>query len=190
MYIEGNHDAQGDLKRDDITTLDLTEPNSITERGPSEAAGTSNYVKAVYDQSGENKLFYLWAFDTMITQCEGVKGWGCIEPPTIQWYREKSKELIDADGGKVLPGFAFIHIPLPEYLTMWSTSPVYGLRNEQVCCSSVNTGMFSAFKEMNNIFSVTCGHDHNNDFWGDYEGVRFHFGRKTGHGGYGPPYNM
>ena len=49
MYIEGNHDAQADLSRDEITTLDLGNPLSLTERGPAEAAGTSNYYKAVYD---------------------------------------------------------------------------------------------------------------------------------------------
>ena len=35
-----------------------------------------------------------------------------------------------------------------------------------------------------------CGHDHNNDYWGDHFGIKLHFGRKTGHGGYGPAFGM
>ena len=90
MYVEGNHDSQADLTRDEITALDMTDPFSITERGAVEAIGTSNYVKAVYDESGQKKLFYLWAFDSMSDWCEEVMGWGCVEMPTIRWYRKTS----------------------------------------------------------------------------------------------------
>ena len=38
--------------------------------------------------------------------------------------------------------------------------------------------------------AVFCGHDHNNDFWGDYNGIKLFYGRKTGYGGYGPPWYM
>ena len=125
----------------------------------------------------------------MIDNCEGITGWGCIESPTVDWYKATSKKLEEEDGKK-LPGFAFFHIPLPEYLRMWDAEPIYGVRNEEVCCSSVNTGVYSAFREEGNIVATFCGHDHNNDYWGDYHGIRLSFGRKTGHGGYGPPFYM
>ena len=91
----------------------------------------------------------------------------------------------------MLPGFAFLHIPLVEYLYMWQTKqPIFGERHEEVCCSSVNTNLFNSFKKYGNVQAVFCGHDHNNDYWGDYDGVRLHFGRKTGFGGYGPAKGM
>ena len=167
-------------------TLDV----SMTEKGPSEIHGTSNYVYPVYDEEGKNRLFYLWAFDSMSDNCEGVAGWGCVYPDSVEWFREKSKQLIEADGGKVLPGYGFFHIPLPEYLDMTNAMLHYGEKREDVCCSSVNTGLYSAFKEMDNIKAVFCGHDHNNDFWGHYYGIDLYFGRKTGHGGYGPKIGM
>ena len=52
----------------------------------------------------------------------------------------------------------------------------------------MNTGLYAAFKEMNNMKGVFCGHDHDNDFWGDYNGIALHYGRKTGFGGYGPKF--
>lgn len=65
----------------------------------------------------------------MSDDCAGVSGWGCIYPNQIAWYRDKTAELIKEDGKK-LPGFAFFHIPLPEYNEMWNLNTVYGWRNE------------------------------------------------------------
>ena len=90
MYIQGNHDALADLDRDEVATLDMSLDISLTEKGPAEIHGTSNYVKTVYDSTGENKMFYLWAFDSMSENCEGVKGWGCVYPDAVEWYRQKS----------------------------------------------------------------------------------------------------
>ncbi len=83
MYVQGNHDSEADLSRDNITSLDMSQQYSLTERAPNNTNGTSNYVKAVYDQSGTRKLFYLWSFDSMSNDCEGVTGWGCVYPNTV-----------------------------------------------------------------------------------------------------------
>jgi len=73
---------------------------------------------------------------------------------------------------------------------MTNAMNIHGIKNEDVCCFSVNTGLYSAFKEMENIKATFCGHDHNNDYFGEYYGIELHFGRKTGHGGYGPATGM
>ena len=73
---------------------------------------------------------------------------------------------------------------------MWNLNTIYGWRNEEVCCQSVDTGLYASFKILGNIEAVFCGHDHNNDFWGDYNGIKLFYGRKTGYGGYGPSWNM
>jgi hypothetical protein len=87
MYVMGNHDALADLNRDQVADLDMSLDISLTEKGPADVTGSSNYYKAVYDHKGENKLFYLWAFDSMTTDCEDVTGWGCVYPDAVQWYR-------------------------------------------------------------------------------------------------------
>jgi hypothetical protein len=35
----------------------------------------------------------------------------------------------------------------------------------QVCCFSVNTGLYAAWRELDEMVSCHVGHDHNNDFW-------------------------
>jgi len=80
MYVQGNHDSQADLDRDEVTAVDMTLDISLTEQGPLNINGSTNYVKPVYDNTGTKKLFYLWAFDSMSDNCEGVSGWGCVYP--------------------------------------------------------------------------------------------------------------
>ena len=36
MYVQGNHDSQADIGRDEVATLDMTLDISMTEKGPSE----------------------------------------------------------------------------------------------------------------------------------------------------------
>lgn len=67
---------------------------------------------------------------------------------------------------------------------------------EGLCCENMNTGIITAMKEMydyevvitsGNIVGVFAGHHHNDDFFMDYKGLVFGYGRKTGYGSYGPP---
>jgi 3',5'-cyclic AMP phosphodiesterase CpdA len=64
-----------------------------------------------------------------------------------------------------------------EYLTRVKTG---------ICCAALNTGLYAAMKEMNDIKALWVGHDHKNDFYGDFYGITLGYGRKTGYGGYGP----
>lgn len=122
----------------------------------------------------------------MSDNCQGVTGWGCVYPNQVEWYKKKSAELIAEDGGKIIAGYAFFHIPIPEFLDMWNLNDVYGNRHDTVSCQSVDTGLYSVMKDIGNIGTIIVGHDHQNDYWGDYNGIKLYFGRKTGYGGYGP----
>eukprot|EP00760_Papus_ankaliazontas_P009599 PhM_4_TR14107/c2_g1_i1/m.95402 len=96
-------------------------------------------------------------------------------------------ETLNKGRATPVPAMAVLHIPLPEYLNMFNHRDYYnvsGMSNETICCSSVNTGLFSAFKEMGDVTIVTVGHDHENDYIGNYNGVTLSYGRKTGYGGY------
>jgi len=82
----------------------------------------------------------------------------------------------------------FVHIPFYEYINLYNNDAVFGTIGENVCCQGMNTGLFSAMKEQNVAEWVSVGHDHNNDYYGNYEGINLAFGRKLGYGGYGPDY--
>ena len=79
-----------------------------------------------------------------------------------------------------------MHIPMYEYVELANDFSYHGHRGEDVCCWSVNTGLFSALREQPTVEWVSAGHDHNNDYFGTYYGIHLAFGRKTGYGAYGP----
>jgi hypothetical protein len=50
----------------------------------------------------------------------------------------------------------------------------------------LNTGLFAALKQDQIVEWVSAGHDHDNDYYGSYDGINLAYGRKTGYGSYGP----
>lgn len=188
-FALGNHDDEADLTRTEIVALDKTYPLSLTQQGPENIHGATNYYLFIYSSNVANVIpvAVLYIFDSSDNNCENVTGWGCVYPDQIKWYIETST-AITQKFGRIIPALAFFHIPVPEFMYMYNNITTYGLLEDTgVCCFSVNTGLFAAFKQMGDVISVHCGHDHDNDFYGIYNGIMLAYGRKTGYGGYGPP---
>ena len=187
IYAIGNHDAQADLTRREVGDLDTTHPYSLFQPGPDNITGVSNFVRQLYSSNDPSKVVTnFWVMDSNTEGCGSHKtGWGCIEPDQIQWYKEKSAELI-AKHGKTRD-MAFYHIPIPEVMAMMNEGAAYGNKYDTVCCPDVNTNFHSAIEEIGNIKYHHFGHDHSNDFRGVYGDQEFLYGRKTGYGCYGPP---
>lgn len=115
-YTLGNHDSEADLTRREIVTVDMTNPYSYTEMAADDLEGASTFVIPVYSSKNSYEVVMnLWFFDSNDYNCMGLKGYGCVGLNTIQWYREKSKELEKQQGRKI-PGVAFMHIAPPEYM--------------------------------------------------------------------------
>ncbi|CDW79940.1 UNKNOWN [Stylonychia lemnae] len=185
-YTCGNHDDQGDLTRDEISEVDRSYNLSLTQPNAANISHTFNYILPVYDYEGKNILFRLWFMDSGEDQdCMGVSGYDCVRPDQIEWFRSMNKAIPDDDPSKG-KGFLLVHIPLFEYINLYNNDLFYGARGEEVSCQALNTGLFAALKEQKTVEWVLVGHDHDNDFYGNYDGINLSFGRKTGHGSYGP----
>jgi hypothetical protein len=55
-----------------------------------------------------------------------------------------------------------------------------GLRLENECPASVNSGMFTAMLESRDVMGVFVGHDHNNDYLTSLYGIALGYGRFSG----------
>jgi len=170
-----------------IMQKDAANPHAISMDGPANIHGASNYVAPILGKDGKPAA-YVWLLESSDNNCQGVTGWGCVYPDQVEWFKNTSRQLIARDR-RVVPGVMFHHIPMEEALTAWNddTVEVNGSRQEAICCSSRNTGLFQAMKDIGNIWGVFFGHDHNNDYVALYDGIRIGYGRKSGHGGYGGP---
>ena len=99
--------------------------------------------------------------------------------------REEHSKIPDSDPSKHR-GILFVHIPFTEYMSLYNNLEFYGVKGEDVCCQALNTGVFAALVEQKIVDWVSVGHDHNNDYYGQVDGIWLAYGRKTGFGCYGP----
>jgi len=188
----GNHDdlASGHGgTREDLIKFDMSFPLSVSKQGPSSIHGVSNYAIEVWpgdlvESAVPAAFLYILDSGDSASSCGVSEGSGCIHPDQVQWYRQLSADYRNKFGVNV-PGFAFFHIPLQEYLDLWNGDRCFGYNNDSISCQALNCGIFSAFLEEGNVRAVFVGHNHGNDFCGNYAGIQLCYGRHTGYGGYG-----
>ncbi|MBD2866379.1 MULTISPECIES: metallophosphoesterase family protein [Paenibacillus] len=181
--VFGNHDAdKKDFDKEELMEAVLTRQHCFAKAGPSELHGLGNHALTVTarDGSAGGALFMLDS-----GQYDG-DDYEWIHTDQIQWY-VKTSEAMRHRWGRTIPALAFFHIPLPEYDTVWETGNCVGRKGEKVCSPKLNSGFFTAMVEQGDVMATFVGHDHVNDYCGEYRRIRLCYGLKTGYNGY--PHN-
>jgi len=169
-----------------VSELDRSYNLSLTQPNAGNISHAFNYMLPVYHGNGSDVAFRLWFLDSgEDTGCFGVRGYDCVRPDQIEWFRQAHYQIPATDPSKGR-GILFMHISIPEYTYLYNNMGFYGHRGETSYCQPLNTGLFGAMKEQKTVEWVTVGHDHNNDFHGNYDGINLAYGRKTGYACYGP----
>lgn len=163
-----------------------------------EMTGVGNYNLLVKDSSGVKDIFNLWFLDSNpYTPEEEGGGYGYVHEDQTKWYRQTSDILKEKNGGKPMPSLLFQHIAVPEVYEMFTEVPkstagsvrgngirsdkyyvinpdyIYqGSLNEGPCPPDVNHGQFDSWVEQGDIIGAFFGHDHVNDFAGEYKGIK------------------
>ncbi len=179
----GNHDAEGSLDAAGLLAVAQRFPTCLTEAGPGDLPGLGNQRLPVVDDSGQTQ-WMLTCLDSHGNAPPEVGGYAWIEEAQVAWYRRACAETA-RDLGQAPPGLVFLHIPLPEFASVWRTRPCRGRRLEAVCCPRRNSGLFAALRQCGEAVAVFAGHDHLNDYEGELGGVRLCYGRATGYNTYG-----
>jgi len=107
-----------------------------------------------------------------------------LKKDAIDWYDYQSQKIKEEQGTNA-HYLAFVHIPLPEFTELANNGEFYGVREEQIACPNINTGLFDHIKKNGDISGIFVGHDHKNNMAGWYEGVELVYGQKSGYGAYG-----
>jgi hypothetical protein len=102
----------------------------------------------------------------------------------VAWYKDTVTKIA-SDAGKQIPSFAFFHIPIPETIAaheQYALNPNNGsgTQVDPVRVQSLDTGFFSAVKDLGSTDALFYGHDHRNNTFIEYDNVLFCYGRKTG----------
>ncbi|UVI29482.1 metallophosphoesterase family protein [Paenibacillus spongiae] len=182
--VFGNHDDESDVTRHDLMAVMQEHSFCISEPGPQEIHGVGNFVLDIINPADGLPAASLYGFDSGAYAPARAGGYDWIRRSQIDWYAEHSSARAEK-AGFALPSLAFFHIPIPEYKDLWDFHTCYGSKFESVGSPKINSGLFTAFVEMNDVIGTFCGHDHINDYWGDLLGIRLCYGRASGYNTYG-----
>ncbi len=215
LITYGNHDEDArtalDEGWDKIRQLDYyrTFANNVNrptmsgcaERYGKNTACVGDMYLFLYDTEGDNPLYNIWAFDSNMYPPSGraisrpvpynglITGtnYDWIRPQQVAWYENTSKN-IERKYGQKINSLMFFHIPLLEWTNMTADSTRYGVvgtRGENECPGFVNTGLYAAALERGDVKGIFVGHDHSNDYVGNYHGIQLGYDASIGYQTYG-----
>lgn len=204
--VLGNHDQESTMTREELMSFISLMDYSVSQVNPvaedlsnlakegrmQDIDGFGNYNLRVYGAPGSHlanssilNLFFLDSGDRETVH--GVRTYGWIKESQLRWIRGVSQGPDHSDNAfppDKPPALAFFHIPIPEIRQLWNKD-IVGKFEEAVACSSVNSGVLETLVSMGDVKAVFIGHDHNNDFCGNLDGVWFCYGGGFGYHGYG-----
>ena len=152
--------------------------NCIFMEGPSSVDGCGNYIVHVKEQGTEKLIRALYFFDSLLTG---------VNETHVQFYRDAVAYTTELNGGETLESIVFLHIPLPEYGTVYSQqlavdfADTVGTVNSSAPGSGT-TEFFTAIKELGSTRNVIAGHEHDNAYYMTYEGVKLIYNMKSSDG--------
>ncbi len=196
--IFGNHDEEGNCDLNYLSDIMMASPHCVMRKGD-KRMGVGNYTVAVADQNGKIEKAFI-----MLDCHREIVGEKCLMKEWLQWVTQGVK-MLSADAEVSV----FTHIPFAEYVyaydecfdkekKSWKDNKTcIGHLGEEIACyrdkegKPINFGFFALLKEVGNVKSVFCGHDHLNAFSLEYEGIRLNYvmkisksaGRKFGFDG-------
>jgi 3',5'-cyclic AMP phosphodiesterase CpdA len=203
----GNHDEdsmpQTGVDEKAMLEMYMSYRYNINQPGPSDVNGTGNMNVLIYGSRSPKPIFGVWGLDSgryAPDKLAGQKigddfllGWGWmptwdwIRPSQIEWYTQTSQYNEQRFHEKV-PSLMFFHIPLQEWRTMFENGKRHqleGYRFEDECPGPFNSGLLAALQERGDVKGVFVGHDHVNNYTGNYFGIRLGYSANTGFGTYG-----
>lgn len=177
-HVLGNHDVG--------TTNESLSVDACRQRmknascGHFDEGGTRHYACRfdLVPAEGSTPAFSLFGFDSGVAAPNDH-----VSNRQLAWFVRHMAR--DRDRHVDTPALAFIHIPVVEFEHLRASGNFTGRCDERICFETDTGQTFKALADSKRIRAIFSGHDHENDFHGQWQGVELVFGRVTGWGGYG-----
>lgn len=182
-YVFGNHDNEFGWSNQEIMDYVMQKPYCLAEPGDLDIKGVGNYTLEVKDKDSKTTKALLYFFDSGSYAPIGNAGYyNWLDLSQINWYRKTSAAYTSANADQPYPALAFFHIPLAEYQLMRTAKDarIIGENREPEGNGKLNSGMFAAMRHGGDVMGVFVGHDHDNDYVGEYYGLCLGYGRYSG----------
>ena len=179
--VFGNHDYEGRADKAKLAEIYEASKNCLFKSGPSGMNGMGNYIINLTRNS--KPVYTLFMFDDgQFRVVDHEITYGGIGENQIKWYEWAVKGIAEENDGNIVPNMAFMHIGVPEYKEQQGNFKM-GLRQEETTTAVVNDGFFDVFKA-NGGTHMYCGHDHNNNFISEKDGVELNYITKSSYNCY------
>ncbi len=190
----GNHDSEtGAMSREELMAYYNTHKTSISVDDGDELSGCGTYNIPVLSSDGKFLKFNLWVFDSNDYDDEGH--YGCVLPDQVEWYKKRSDELREINGGNKVFSLVFQHMIVEDvyralkmtkvrvpfsyhhmydkkkFYSFDSKGTNYGTLTETPCSGYHNYGQFDAMVEKGDVLAMFSGHDHTNGFGVKHKGI-------------------
>lgn len=190
----GNHDSEGDaMTRDEVLAYYNTFSCSLSVNDVEALSGSGTFNIPVLASDSDKVKFNLWVFDS--GDYDEEHRYSCVQADQVEWYKEKSDELAQANGGERVNSLVFQHIIVGEIYDalkkvktwrafafphlynegeyyMFNPDTVnHGIMNEKPCPGYYNFGQFDAMVEKSDVLAMFTGHDHTNAFSVEHKGI-------------------
>ncbi len=191
--VPGNHDDDN-IKLTKEEELEMYEKYScfIGYDADPDMYGCGTHNIPIYSSKNAYELAYnIWMFDSN-TYDEELGGYDYVHEDQVAWYVNKSNELKAANGGKTVPSMVFQHIIVNEVYDALEECPQgtpnsmerdgksYKFKDEyyktgsfkEWPCPGTRPGtQFGTMVRQGDVVAMFFGHDHNNSFEINYQGI-------------------
>lgn len=182
MVTLGNHDDEGDLKRQQIADYLSTKKLIVNKNATiKDVDGVLNAAVSIKGTANKDAAILYIMDSHAYSTLPQVKGYGWFKTSQVNWFKSESKKFKELSKD-TLPALAFFHIALPEYSLAFNDmkNNRIGVRYENECAPAINTGMFAAMLESGDVMGTFVGHDHVNDYLVNYYGIGLAYGCFSG----------
>lgn len=194
--VFGNHDEEHNVSKEQLLEIYQSFGNCLTYDAAPEITGCGNCNLPIYSSDGAKIAFNLWMIDSnMYNSDPEVGGYDYVHEDQLEWYKATAAALAEENGGEPIPAMDFQHIVIPEifdelYVELpkslgdlsenrngksYSKLPVFTRLNgywlEVPCPPNCYDGQLDAWLEVGDVIAEFHGHDHNNSYQVNIEGV-------------------
>lgn len=190
--VYGNHDDRNSLTKQEQADCYKEYEYFVGLNSDEPQLDCDTYNLPIYDSKGEKIIYNLWLIDSA-GEDENGNCYEYVKPEAIEWYKRKSAELREGNGGEPVMSLMFQHIPVPETKEFFiecekddkcavfdhHTKKYYkldpekanGFAFEYAETTDEDFGQLEAIREQGDVCALVFGHDHLNSFTGNLHGV-------------------
>ncbi len=210
-FVFGNHDDQAfSISKKEQLEIYKSHSNCVAYNADDEIEGYCNHNLEIKGTDGKTKL-NVYLVDSLTATLDGT----CdhVHENQLEWYKN-TRDKLKEENGDYVPSIVFQHIPVPEIYELLIEVPkgtegaaqgfrqyagkYYAMNPERVAIDDrsfcgetpsipeTNGGQFDVMNEKGDVFAMFFGHDHNNSFVGEYNGMKMGYTQGCGFNVYGP----